>query len=50
MLKATVAAGVAGLILAAVPAKAHHDAIYTPCDTTTGHVHMTFEEVSDAYP
>ena len=46
MLKATVAAGVAGLILAAVPAKAHHDAIYTPCDTTTGHVHMTFEEVS----
>ena len=46
MLKATVAAGVAGLILAAVPAKAPPDAIYTPCDTTTGHVHMTFEEVS----
>ncbi len=46
MLKAIVAAGVAGLVLAAIPASAHHDAIYTPCDTTSGHVHMTFEEVS----
>ena len=27
-------------------AKAHHDRIYTPCDTTSGHTHMSFEEVS----
>tara|TARA_B100000029_G_scaffold40251_3_gene37626 strand:- start:5033 stop:5920 length:888 start_codon:yes stop_codon:yes gene_type:complete len=26
-------------------AKAHHDRIYTPCDTTTGHVHMSYEEM-----
>ncbi len=26
-------------------AKAHHDKIYTPCDTTTGHVHMSYEEM-----
>lgn len=27
-------------------ANAHHDRIYTPCDTTSGHTHMSFEEVS----
>ena len=27
-------------------ANAHHDKIYTPCDTTSGHTHMSFEEVS----
>lgn len=26
-------------------AKAHHDKIYTPCDTETGHIHMSYEEV-----
>jgi len=26
-------------------ANAHHDKIYTPCDTETGHVHMSYEEV-----
>ena len=26
-------------------AKAHHDKIYTPCDTETGHVHMSYEEM-----
>jgi len=26
-------------------AKAHHDKIYTPCDTTTGHIHMSYEEM-----
>ena len=26
-------------------AKAHHDRIYTPCDTETGHVHMSYEEM-----
>ena len=26
-------------------AKAHHDKIYTPCDTTTGHVHISYEEM-----
>ena len=37
---------VPGILVFANPAPAHHDAIYTPCDTTTGHVHMSFEEVS----
>jgi hypothetical protein len=27
-------------------ANAHHDRIYTPCDTTSGHTHMSFDEVS----
>ena len=27
-------------------ANAHHDRIHTPCDTTSGHTHMSFEEVS----
>ena len=26
-------------------ATAHHDRIYTPCDTTTGHIHMSYEEM-----
>ncbi len=26
-------------------AEAHHDKIYTPCDTETGHIHMSYEEV-----
>ena len=26
-------------------ADAHHDRIYTPCDTETGHIHMSYEEV-----
>ncbi len=26
-------------------AEAHHDRIYTPCDTETGHIHMSYEEV-----
>jgi len=26
-------------------ANAHHDKIYTPCDTETGHIHMSYEEV-----
>ena len=26
-------------------AKAHHDRIYTPCDTETGHVHISYEEM-----
>ncbi|MBO92348.1 MAG: hypothetical protein CMM27_10580 [Rhodospirillaceae bacterium] len=45
-MKLLVAAAVMGGVLAAAPANAHHDKIYTPCDTTTGHVHMSFEEVS----
>ena len=45
-MKLLIATAVMGGILAAAPAKAHHDKIYTPCDTTTGHVHMSFEEVS----
>ena len=27
-------------------ANAHHDRIHTPCDTTSGHTHMSFDEVS----
>ena len=45
-MKLLVAAAVMGGVLAAAPANAHHEKIYTPCDTTSGHVHMSFEEVS----
>ncbi len=46
ILLATTTAVIAGILVFAGPATAHHDKIYTPCDTTTGHVHMSFEEVS----
>ncbi len=46
MLKAMTALLIFAVTFTTSSAVAHHDAIYTPCDTTTGHVHMTFEEVS----
>lgn len=45
-MKALICAAIIGAVLAASPAMAHHDKIYTPCDTTSGHTHMSFEEVS----
>jgi len=45
-MKALIGAVILGGVLAAAPAMAHHDKIYTPCDTETGHVHISYEEVS----
>ena len=40
-MKAFVAAAVFGAVLAATPASATHDTIYTPCSTEYGYIHMT---------
>ena len=45
-MKVVVATAIMAGMLAASPAAAHHDKIYTPCDTTSGHTHMSFDEVS----
>ena len=45
-MKAFVAAAVFGAVLAATPASATHDTIYTPCSTEYGYIHMTYEEWS----
>ena len=44
-MKTLIGALVLGTVLLATPAFAHHDKIYTPCDTETGHIHMSYEEV-----
>ena len=44
MLKAVVASIVIGVVLAATPASATHDTIYSPCGTEYGFIHMTYEE------
>jgi hypothetical protein len=44
MLKVLVAAAIFGSALAATPAGASHDTIYSPCSTEYGFIHMTYEE------
>jgi len=44
MLKAFVAAAIFGSVLAATPASASHDTIYSPCGTEYGFIHMTYDE------
>ena len=46
MMKVLLAAAIFGAVLAAVPANATHDTIYTPCSTEYGYIHMTYEEWS----
>ena len=45
--KLFVAAVVAGIIFAAVPAGADHDQVYSPCDQATGYIHLSVEEVRE---
>ena len=44
MFKAVVASLIIGAVLAATPASATHDTIYSPCSTEYGYIHMTYEE------
>ena len=44
MMKALLAAVIFGTVLAATPASANHDTIYSPCSTEYGYIHMTYEE------
>jgi len=44
MLKVLVAAAIFGSVLAATPASATHDTIYSPCSTEYGFIHMTYDE------
>ena len=44
MMKALFAAAIFGAVLAAVPASATHDVIYSPCSTEYGFIHMTYDE------
>lgn len=43
-MKKAIAAIIFGATLAASPALAHHDTIYSPCGTEYGFVHMTYDE------
>ena len=43
-MKLLVAVAIFGAVLAATPASATHDTIYTPSSTEYGYVHMTYEE------
>jgi len=42
--KAVVASIIIGTVLAASPANATHDTIYSPCSTEYGYIHMTYDE------
>jgi hypothetical protein len=42
--KAVVASIIIGTVLAATPANATHDTIYSPCSTEYGYIHMTYDE------
>ena len=44
MKKTIVAAVIVGAVLAATPASANHDTIYSPCSTEYGYIHMTYDE------
>jgi hypothetical protein len=44
MFKVVIASIIVGTVLAAVPAHANHDTIYSPCGTEYGFIHMTYEE------
>jgi len=44
MFKAVVASIIVGAVLAATPASASHDTIYSPCGTEYGFIHMTYDE------
>ena len=43
-MKLLVAVAIFGAVLAAAPANATHDTIYSPCSTEYGFIHMTYDE------
>ena len=44
MMKVLLAVAIFGAVLAATPANATHDTIYSPCSTEYGYIHMTYDE------
>ena len=44
-MKLFAAAVITGVVLAASPARAGHDQVYSPCDSSIGYVYLSVEEV-----